>query len=390
MSITRRKLFGDCLTCAAAALGGPAAARDPEDAAGDGIAPAERAAMDRAAFRFMQKFDVAAFSVAIALQDRLVYRRALGVIDRATNEEATPDHLFRIASVTKPITSTALFRLVERGRVTLSDPIFRSGGVLGSDYAQPVDPRVLSITIDHLLTHTAGGWTNDGRDPMFSNPTLDQRELIAWTLQNRPLDHEPGTVYAYSNFGYCILGRVIEKLTGKRYARAVEDLVLRPSGISGMRIAGDTPDRRAPNEVAYYCLNGGNPYAMRVSRMDSHGGWIARPTDLVTFLVRVDGIPLRPDILRPTTLQTMVTPTVVNPGYARGWCVNRVPNYWHDGSLPGTASIAVRTAGGFCWAALTNTGQPRSPINGDLDRLIWEMVGCVTRWPENDLFALAH
>jgi len=71
----------------------------------------------------------------------------------------------------------------------------------------------------------------------------------------------------------------------------------------------------------------------------------------------------------------------VNSGYARGWAVNNAPNWWHSGSLPGTTTIMVRTASGFCWAALTNTratGQP--DIGLALDNMVWDMARKVSAW----------
>jgi CubicO group peptidase (beta-lactamase class C family) len=108
------------------------------------------------------------------------------------------------------------------------------------------------------------------------------------------------TEYLHSNFGYCVLGRVIEKLTGRTYEAAVRERVLRPCGISSMRISGNTLAERAGREVVYYDQDGEDPYRMNVRRMDSHGGWLATPTDLVRFLVRVDGFPTKPDILKPS------------------------------------------------------------------------------------------
>ena len=194
------------------------------------------------------------------------------------------------------------------------------------------------------------------------------------------------TEYLHSNFGYCVLGRVIEKLTAKTYEEAVQERILRPCGISSMRIGGNTLAERAEREVVYYDQDGEDPYRMNVRRMDSHGGWLATPTDLVRFLVRVDGFPTKPDILKPDTLQTMTTASAASPGYAKGWCVNKYHNWWHMGSLPGTITVMVRTSGQFCWAALTNTRTTKSPMGADLDALMWQMVGKITRWPDRDMF----
>jgi CubicO group peptidase (beta-lactamase class C family) len=341
---------------------------------------AERAAMANLARGFMQSYDVPALSVAVGHGGNMVYQEAFGVADRARKEAATPKHLFRIASVSKPITSAAIFSLIEGGRLGLGDKVFGANAILGSDYGRPpYHPGVDRITIEHLLTHTCGGWSNDGNDPMFRNPGMSQAELIAWTLRSRPLDHLPGESYAYSNFGYCVLGRVIEKVTGKPYGAYVSSAILVPCRITDMAIAGNTLAERRAGEVRYYG-QGDNPYGMNVARMDAHGGWIARPTDLVQYFMGVSGFSPPQNILKRPTLQTMTTPSSANAGYAKGWAVNKAGNWWHNGSLPGTSTIAVRTHGGFCWAGFVNTRRANSQLNGDLDRLMWSVVRQVPGW----------
>jgi hypothetical protein len=117
---------------------------------------------------------------------------------------------------------------------------------------------------------------------------------------------------------------------------------------------------------------------MNVRRMDAHGGWIARPEDLVKFQTQVDGLAETPDLLREATLKDMFQGTSANPGYASGWAVNAVPNRWHSGSLPGTASIAVTTASGMCWAGFTNARS--KDISPALDRLMWDIAKCAPQW----------
>ena len=69
-----------------------------------------------------------------------------------------------------------------------------------------------------------------------------------------------------------------------------------------------------------------------------------------------------------------------NPQYAKGWAVNSLNNWWHVGSLPGTTSIVVRTASGFCWAALLNTRETNADTGGALDSMMWDMVKQVRSW----------
>lgn len=343
----------------------------------------EQQAIAKIAHDFMQRFRVPGISLAIARDGKLVLQQGFGIADETTKAQVTPEHLFRIASVSKPFTSAAIFALIEQGRLRFEDLVFGEKGKLGFDFTKTLPEPVKEITVAHLLTHTCGGWSIHGADPMFLQPAMNHRELIEWTLKNQPLTEKPGTKYAYSNFGYCILGRLLEKLTGLPYAQAVQKEVLAKCGITTMRIGGNTLADRAKMEVTYYAndpgvLLGIHPYGMNVTRMDSHGGWIARASDLVQFAMHVDGFPAPPDILRTETIKTMTTPTTANPGYACGWAVNKVPNWWHGGSLPGTTSILVRAARGLCWAALTNFRS--EGMDGALDQMMWKIARAVPAW----------
>jgi len=375
--ITRREFLNRAAMTAAVTVPAAALLRgDRAFARGAGRGAAlDTAAANRLIQAFMTKYSVPGMSIAMAKDAKMIHTQGFGVAARSTAERVTPDHLFRIASVSKPFTSATIFSLIEQGKLRLGDRIFGRDAILGVEFGAPPykQPRVADITLEHLLTHTAGGWQNDGSDPMFSHPRMDHRELITWTIANQPLVNAPGSHYAYSNFGYCVAGRVIEKITGKPYGTAVRELILQRCGITTMRIAGNTLAERAPHEVVYYGQGNENPYGMQVARMDSHGGWLATPTDLVRFLLRVDGFATEADILTAASIATMTTASAANAGYAKGWAVNAAHNWWHNGSLPGTMTIMVRTSDGYCWAALTNTRSTSSTMGGDLDRLMWDV-----------------
>ncbi len=255
---------------------------------------AERDAMANLAHAFMDKYNVPAFSLAIGFGGKILHEAALGWADRESHAAVTPANRFRIASVSKPITSVVIFSLIEQGRIKLTDKVFGPGAIFGIDYGRPpYHPHIDEITVEHLLTHTCGGWSNahngpHGDDPMFINIEMNHAQLITWTLRNRPLDNPPGVHFDYSNFGYCVLGRVIEKITRQPYAAYTRDALLKRCGIDDMVIAGNTLAQRQPGEVKYYG-QGENPYGINITRMDSHGGWIARPADIVQFFMHVDG-----------------------------------------------------------------------------------------------------
>jgi len=344
-------------------------------------------AFDDTVNAFMTRYAVPGASIAVTHDDKLIYLKSYGLADKEAGQAATNQSLYRLASVSKPITAAAIMRLVEQGTLHLSDTIFGAGGLLGTAYGtQPYGPHIAEITLDQLLHHTGGGWTNDVNDPMFLNPGMTAAQLISWTLDNQPLVNVPGTAYAYSNFGYCLLGRVIEKVTGQTYEAAAKALVLTPAGVSDMTIAGNTLADRLPGEVKYYGQSGEDPYSFNIHRMDSHGGWVATAKDLAAFLVRVDGFPGKADLLQATTLATMTTPSAANANYACGWGVNPANNWWHTGSLPGTETEVIRTATGWNFVILTNTRSWLSTFDGDMDQVFWTSFAQLGATPDYDLF----
>lgn len=380
-----------------------------DGARGGGLAAEDRERIDAIVEQAMSRSNTVGLSLAVTRRGRLVFAKAYGYADGDSREPLEIAHRFRIASVSKPLTAIEIMRLVERGRLRLDQRVFGKGSVLGEVYGSAsrfADARVQDITVQQLLEHTLGGWDNDSRDgtadPMLMQPQLDGDELVAWVLGNVRLEQTPGTVHQYSNFGYAVLGRVIERVTGRSYADAMREHVFGPAGAESFAIAGPTRAERLPGEVAYAQLGAqaDAPYRVPIERMEAHGGWVATPTDLLRVAVRADGFASVPDRLGSVALTTMTTPSdqpAVDGGlasYAKGWAVNDLGNWWHAGSLPGSSSLLVRTADrygpsgddAFTWAAFTNSTNAQPQLDLDLDALMWQIVTSVKTWPEHDLF----
>jgi len=330
---------------------------------------------------YMKTHNIPGISIAITNEERLVFAKGYGYADQGKKEKVNPAHLFRIASISKPITAITIMKLIEDGKLQSLDQnqkVFGSGGILGTQYGtMPYSNWVEDITVQQLLEHTSG-WTNNPNDPMFVNLNFNHSQLITDVLDNRPVQNEPETTHVYLNFGYCLLGRIIEEVTGQSYESYVKNNILSTCGITNMQIAGDTKSERKPNEVIYY----GNAYGMKVARMDAHGGWIASPIDLLRIMVRTDGSSTKPDILKLSTIINMFTECSVYSKYGKGWMIDNNEGYkGHNGSLPGTFGFVVIRDDGFCFAVLVNT-RPAPNIKKVLD----DIVDGVSNWPTYDLF----
>jgi CubicO group peptidase (beta-lactamase class C family) len=343
---------------------------------------AERGKADSIVRDLVERFRLPGVSVALARNDRLVYAAAMGWADRDKRVPMATTTRMRLASVSKTLTSLALMTLAERGRVSLDTVVFGPTGVLGTEYGEPVfGGEKATITVRQLMQHLEGGWSNERNDPIFDFYDLTQRALIVKTLRDRPLESRPGTAQAYSNFGYLVLGRVIERVTGQRYEDAVRALILQPSGASEMRIGAPRGARLAPDEAIYEGSGQDDPYWLRPDLMDSHGGWVANPLELLRVVDRFDGRGDVPDLLPPKRLHEMTTGDARFPGYALGWDVYRRDNWWHLGSMPGTASMVARTENGFNWVIITNGSSASSGFTTALEVSMWKVLEAVSVWP---------
>ncbi len=373
------------------------------------------APLDSMMVRMLREHGAPGAAIAVARDGELLYARGFGYADPETGEPVEPDARFRIASISKPLTAVAVMQLVEAGALALDARVF---DLLGLEAHVPdpahLDPRWREVTVHHLLQHR-GGWDRGvSFDPMFrAVPFARQREVPPpadpWTIiacmLETPLDFDPGSRSAYSNFGYCLLGRVIEAVTGEDYESAVRRAVLVPCGADSTAVGATLLAGRLPGEVRYidrygktarnvFAPDGARvprPYgAWHLEAMDSHGGWVASAVDLVRFADAV------PRLLGEDARETMFAPPEDHGEgpvwYGCGWSVRRVRggrNTWHNGLLTGTSTLLVRRADGFSWAVLFNTqhGAGGRTLAGLVDGRVHRAVDRVESWPEGTSLA---
>jgi CubicO group peptidase (beta-lactamase class C family) len=223
---------------------------------------------------------------------------------------------------------------------------------------------------------------------MFMNTGMNHHQLINWVLNDpfHKMARDPNVTWEYLNFGYCLLGRVIEKVTGKTYEEYVRESVLTPAGITDMTIAANSEAQRKPREVKYYPADA---YTLNVTRFDSHGGWLASPIDIARFLVRVDGSPTKADIINKQSYTEMMTAPHVkdnkgnDPNYGFGWFVSP---QWHNGCMEGTIAEEKVLPNGMGFTFVVNTRPAKDGCAGNLDGVMLSILNSVSAWPKYDLF----
>jgi len=362
----------------------------------------ELSVFDETTKDFMVSNKVSAGSLAITYQGRLVFARGY-TWSKANSPATEPTSLFRIASLSKPITSAGIFKLIEDKQLSLDDKVIN---ILpfGTPEGQTPDPNLGKVTILHLLEHL-GGWDRDKAfDPMFADKKiskvlgaplpLTQADIITF-MNGQPLQYAPGTKCVYSNYGYCLLGRVIEQKTGLSYEEYINKFILSPLGITRMQIGHSDREGRAPGEVTYESKRESVYGAFNLENMDSHGGWIASAPEMARFAASFDK-PSDSPILSASSIETTFSlPATIarekyKPGeyyYACGWEVrdygNGRRNTWHTGSLPGCYTFMARWSNGVNCVVLFNK---RGPGFDKIDPILSNTVKSVSDWPDHDLF----
>jgi len=375
---------------------------------------------------FMRKYSIPGGAVAVMRDGRLIYARGFGYADVESKTPVQPDALFRIASVSKTITAAAIMKLVEEGKLTLDDRVAPFIANLTPAPGATVDPRWEQITIRHLLNHT-GGWDrtkpNGGFDPIdrpaiaaaaVGAPAPASAETLIRYMKGMPLDFDPGEKFAYSNFGYIILGRVIERVSGMPYEEYARTRVLEPVGANRTQQGKSRLRDALPEEVKYYWPGEpGTPGPIVPSVFpgeglvpinyggyhheagDASGAWVSSTIDLLRLVGGIDGRANRPDILSAELIAEMTSKgaTACNNGacyYGAGWFVRPTQgdaNWWHGGTLPGTTAMLVRTYNNFSWVGLVNTRSLTANLEAELDAALWNAFAGVTSFPTHDLFS---
>ncbi len=372
----------------------------------------ELAAYDDVITGIMARYSVPAAQFAITRNGKLIFAHGYGTTDIGGQTAVQPDSLFRLASLSKQLTAVAILQLWDQGKIDLDRPAFAYMPDLQPLPGGQQDSRLSRVTIRNLLQHS-GGWDEGvSPDPLDQTveianqfgkiPPASSSDIIRAMLGRR-LNYDPGSRFAYSNFGYLVLGRVIERLTGMNYEQYVRTKILAPLGIERMRTGNTLAAGRIAGEVAYSSPGNGQtvfafgpaslpiPYGggFYLECMDANAGWVASAPDLLKFWNAIDGRLGGPLLSAAAIAQLTARPSLPEYSgsvywYGMGFHISP-DSWWHDGYLDGTRTLAVRSNSGFDWVALFDKVSDPD-FSAELDAKLWTILSQTSNWPTNDLY----
>jgi D-alanyl-D-alanine carboxypeptidase len=293
---------------------------------------------------------VPSVSVAIMRDGKLLVAGAWG--------DASPSTIFPIGSVSKEFTAALVLKLVDRGRVSLTDPIGK--------HLQGLNSEISGVTVEQLLNHTSG-MPRDVRNPETRFESMSTDKLIQMAAPAK-LATKPGDAFAYSNAGYMLLGALVEKVGGKPFAVALHDDIAAPLGLKTMAACGDA----RPGDAKGHALNDGKltpPPGMHHSQLLGAGGVCTTAADLVRWRHALHG----GRVLSASSYTAMTTPKgpAVTGNYGFGLYARPAP--WGDMAIVnGGQALSGHTAelhwypGHSLAVALLYNVAPRVPGVADL------------------------
>ena len=325
------------------------------------LAPEKRAQISQAVSDFMASASVPGLSVALVLDGHPDWSAGFGMADLENFVPATPATLFRLASVSKPITATAVLQLYERGKLDLDAPIQK--------YCPGFPQKEWPITSRELLNHLGGirHYNPDGHGdiPDDSARHFNSMEESLTVFENDPLVAKPGTKYQYSTYGYTVLGCVLEGASAQKYVDYVRENIFRPAGMDESR--ADDFFAVIPHRTRWYHKNA-QGVVQNAGVLDSSykipgGGWLSSADDLARFETAILGNLL----LKRGTRDVMWTAGKTADGkpldYALGWGLatqHGLPTVGHTGGQQGTSTCIMlapeRNAGVVVLANIEGVG----------------------------------
>ena len=274
--------------------------------------------MEKKTLDYMRANQIPGLSMALVVKGRPVYEAAFGYADIDRKAKAKPSNVFRTAWFSRLITATAVLQLVDKGKLKLDQPAFpllnikpwRESGV---------DSRLNQITVMQLLQETGGHDPELGMEPAFNPRAIQEtmklkatptpEQLIQYMI-SQPLAYEPGTKRVGSAYGFFVLARVIEKISGMSYEDYVLTNIKKPLGLNTLAMEEPDPDKRPEDSVRYYSRSGSfvtklvgkdlgswvrlDDAGFDFRLMDASHGWTASPADLLVFgrAIQADPSPL--------------------------------------------------------------------------------------------------
>ncbi|MBL8518321.1 MAG: beta-lactamase family protein [Betaproteobacteria bacterium] len=332
--------------------------------------PLDTAAIDQTVSRLMAEQNVPGLALAVVYKGELRYAKGYGKANIEHDITATPDTVFAIASVSKPLIALGVAKLVEQGKLGWSDPI--------SKHLPGTPDTWRAVTLAHLANHTSGIVRES---PAFEGDKIKSDFEVVAAAYPVPLAFPTGSKMQYCNVCYFALAEVITRTAGEPWPRFMEREVFQPSGAKDTRPTSvrDLVPRRA---ASYEWKDGKHHNVREYVALRPSGAFLSTVNDLA----RIEAALTAGRLVKPDALKHAETPARLNDGsvgkmnpnslgYGIGWEISEQDGrrrVAHGGSLAGFRTMYARYPDeGWAVILLTNGGGARpNALEGAVTKLL--------------------
>ncbi|MDX1429335.1 MAG: serine hydrolase domain-containing protein [Rhodothermales bacterium] len=307
--------------------------------------------------------NVPSLAIAVAHNGAVVWEQAFGLADKENGIRASPNTMYRLGSISKPITATAVMRLVEAGRVDLDKPIEDYLGGLGLRYYVGTPEEV---TVRRVLQHRAG--LPPHNQIFFLDEHPERRPFDETVRRYGNVMFQPGWSFIYSNLGYQLLARLIEEVTGMALPEYARDSVFTPLGMVTAQVyVGD--ELRGPAAQSYYGVNG-KPVPQNLHAYTGAADVYCSAHDLLRFAMfhLKNRLPDQAPLLADSTIDAMQrSDPPSNTRYGLGWSFDvdelGFRSVHHGGQTTGVSNLmALVPSKNLAYVILSNTDYEASKL----------------------------
>jgi CubicO group peptidase (beta-lactamase class C family) len=278
-------------------------------------------------------------SVLIVRDGRTLLARSYGMADIEAGITATPRTNYRLASLTKQFTATAIMLLKEAGRLRYDDPI--------TTFLPELPAAARGITIRMLLTHTSGLWAYEDFVPDSQTTQVHDADVPALIARAESTYFPPGSAYRYSNTGYSLLALIVERASGQRFAQFLHDRIFAPLGMNGT-VAYENGISTVANRAYGYTIT--DRHARRTDQSSTSavlgdGGIYTSLEDLAKWDAALDAHALVAEGDQREAWTSALTTRGARVGYGFGWFVDSAsdgPRLRHHGETMGFTNAILK------------------------------------------------
>ena len=304
--------------------------------------------IEREAGKFLKLQKLPGMTLVIANNGRIIFSKSYGFASVSRKVKLEPKHKIAINNCTQVFTTVAIMKLLEEGKISLEDRVVGPGSIFEKEF--PVVRKFEAmVTVRHLVEQTVGAWSHFAYLRYLKGK--NDIEKMKTFLTNVRMTKEPGRYFSDSELAYFLLGRIIEKKTGKKYLEYLQE-IMKEHIESDLTALGESNVK----DVAIHYDEKSKPFNISTSRsnFNAKNNIVCSPHDFMNLLLSIDGLPAKKDLLTEAAVKILHTKSNVKTSTGKGWRFTENDDITDHSFRTASSAVYKMRADGISWVFMAN------------------------------------